>query len=260
MRATDSPGAGVPIELTLNGERYAADLARPISLALPLRASAKRGRAWGAAPLTNEPVRVGDWVGDVDAGSAVNFAALSLTPHGSGTHTETVAHITKLTADNSVAAVAPLGMLAATLVDVPLRTLPDGGRVADLRTLRGEGVHTAALVLRALGTGHVDIDFTGTDPPYLDAGDVAWLVEEGVEHLVTDLPSLDRERDGGALAAHRAFWKFPERVRGGATVTELARLNQALAPGLYLLSLNALPLEADASPSHPILYALNPAN
>jgi arylformamidase len=31
----------------------------------------------------------------------------------------------------------------------------------------------------------------------------------GVRHLLVDLPSVDREEDGGVLAAHHAFWDFP---------------------------------------------------
>jgi len=79
----------------------------------------------------------------------------------------------------------------------------------------------------------------------------------GVQHLITDLPSVDRELDGGALAGHHAWWCLPDHPRKEATITELARLNQPLADGLYLVGLHALPLAADASPSHPLMYPLS---
>lgn len=33
-----------------------------------------------------------------------------------------------------------------------------------------------------------------------------------VKHLLVDLPSVDRENDGGRLAAHRIFWNLPVDV------------------------------------------------
>lgn len=40
-----------------------------------------------------EPHRSGGWIGSVDRGSSVNCPQLTLVPHGSGTHTETVGHV-----------------------------------------------------------------------------------------------------------------------------------------------------------------------
>lgn len=247
--------------VTFAGRRYRADLTSPISIALPLTAGPPSVRAWAAPPLSLDPVRFGSGIGDVERGGAVNFATLSLTPHGTATHTESCAHLLPPTPWNTVDRVAPAGMLLARLADLPVRELGGGrGRAVDCSPLRPYPPATPALVLRALGEHHVDRDFTDTDPPYFLPADVAWLGACGVGHPVTDLPSLDRERDGGALAAHRAFWGLPDRLRARATVTELARLNQPLAAGLYLVSLNVIPVRTDASPSHPILYALSPAD
>lgn len=55
------------------------------------------------------------------------------------------------------------------------------------------------------------MDYTGTDPPYLLPSLARWAVEHGVQHLLLDLPSADREDDGGHLQAHRAFWGLPPK-------------------------------------------------
>ena len=232
-------------------------MSQPISIALPLKPGPSNARAWAAPPTRSEPIAAGEWIGDVGRGGSVNFAELHITPHGAGTHTESVAHISRLSETNHVAAVAPRSALVARLIDVPIRDLAERGRVADLTQLRDDPPDAPVLLVRALGSGHVDGDFTGTDPPYFLPEDMDLLAESGVQHLVTDLPSLDRESDGGRLLAHRAFWKFPGAIRAAATVTELARLNHAPGPGLYLITFNVLPLHADASPSVPILYALS---
>jgi arylformamidase len=62
--------------------------------------------------------------------------------------------------------------------------------------------------------------------------------------------------DGGKLAAHKAFWKFPDAIRKNCSVTELIFVDDSIADGLYLLNLQIASLEMDASPSKPVLYKL----
>ena len=49
-------------------------------------------------------------------------------------------------------------------------------------------------------------NYSGANPPYLHHEAAAYLVECGVEHLLIDLPSVDREEDEGKLSAHKTFW------------------------------------------------------
>ena len=246
------------VTLTHAGRAYAADLARPISIAQPLLPGRHTVRAWGVPPVRAEPVRAGDWVGSVRAGAPVNFLDVTVNPHGNGTHTETLGHIAPDWEANTVLGLLPPGHFVGTLHDVPADVRDgSGGRVCDLSGLRENPPGTPGLLLRALGTADAaPRDFSGADAPYFRAEDLAWLADLGVEHLVTDLPSVDREEDGGALAGHRAFWRYPEAPRRAATITELARLNHVPGPGLYLVGLHALPLATDAAPSHPLLYPL----
>ena len=82
------------------------------------------------------------------------------------------------------------------------------------------------------------------------------LVENGVEHILVDLPSVDREVDGGRLEAHRAFWGLPNDPRPGCTITELVYVPQNAPDGMYLLHLGVAPFVNDASPSRPVLFPL----
>jgi hypothetical protein len=82
------------------------------------------------------------------------------------------------------------------------------------------------------------------------------MAERGILHLLIDLPSVDREEDGGKLAAHKAFWQYPARPRMDATITELIFVNNMITDGLYLLNLQICSLSLDASPSKPVIYAL----
>ena len=51
----------------------------------------------------------------------------------------------------------------------------------------------------------------GSNPAYLTAHAMAWLRGHGAQHVVVDLPSVDKEDDGGHLVAHRTFWGIAKR-------------------------------------------------
>ena len=81
-------------------------------------------------------------------------------------------------------------------------------------------------------------------------------MHRGVKHLLIDLPSVDKEIDGGALLAHRAFWEYPEKTNLERTITELIYVKNSILDGLYLLNLQISSFENDACPSKPVLYEL----
>jgi hypothetical protein len=82
------------------------------------------------------------------------------------------------------------------------------------------------------------------------------LVNMGIKHFLVDLPSVDREDDGGKLLFHKTFWQYPQNIRKDATITELIFVPGNVQNGTYLLNLQIASFELDASPSKPVLYAL----
>ncbi len=115
-----------------------------------------------------------------------------------------------------------------------------------------------ALVLRTAGEVlRRNRNWSGTNPPYLQAEALAWLADAGYEHLLVDLPSVDREEDGGGLAAHRAWWRYPWATRTQATITEMIVVPDHLPDGRYLLQMQLPLMDMDAAPSNPVLYFLN---
>ncbi len=243
------------IQITLAAKNYQCDLDQPIDCSVPV--SAKGTTAWGVGPARITPHREIGFTGSVAAGASVNFNDIAFNPHAHGTHTECLGHITPTV--HSINQDPPPPLMPAWLVTLhpePVnggqaikagqlsRALPDlQGEAVILRThLPPEGLHARA--------------WSGTNPPYLQADAAAWLVGRGVHHLLLDLPSVDPERDGGALAAHKAFWGLPDNPRHGATITELISVPASAEDGLYLLNLQVAALENDASPSRPVLFKL----
>jgi hypothetical protein len=126
------------------------------------------------------------------------------------------------------------------------------------------GLQARAAVLRTLPNEHDKfVEQRAATAPFLSREAASWLVAQGIEHLVLDVPSADRSSDGGELTAHRIFFGLPagsssmlESQRPRSTITELAFADDALADGWYFLSLQSPAICGDAVPSRPVLYPL----
>lgn len=247
-------------EIHHHGRKWRIALNDPIDLSIPLDAESSGPRAWHVGPPAFTPVRAGERSYAVKEGASVNFRDVAFNPHGHGTHTESVGHITP--------EVHPVGPLlqrywfTAQLVSV----LPEQRRTAEgldavitLGQLRGAVREhpPEALVLRTLPNDESKRwrQWTGTNPPYLEHEACAWLRSIGVRHLLLDLPSVDREQDGGKVAAHHAFWDHPATVDLRRTITEMIFVPESVPDGAYLLELQVPNFINDAAPSRPVLYA-----
>jgi hypothetical protein len=99
-------------------------------------------------------------------------------------------------------------------------------------------------------------NYSETNPPYFEQSIVDLLNENTINHFLTDLPSVDRELDGGLLSFHHRFWNVPENPNLERTITELIYVDSTVEDGEYILDLQLAPFENDASPSRPILYKI----
>lgn len=245
------------IQLAFNKKNYSANLHEPLDISIPLREGNNNPSCYWAEAVKFETIESGDFIGSVAKGGSVNYQKLTITPHGNGTHTECYGHIT---ADRAVVnETLKHHHFFTELITVEPVKLNDGDLVIARETLQQKIKHkTAGLIVRTLpNTSEKKLrQYSGTNPPYLQADAVSFLVDRGIEHLVLDLPSVDKEVDGGKLAGHRAFWKFPEQVRTGCSITELAFIENTIPDGLYLMNLQVINLEMDASPSRPMLFKL----
>jgi len=115
-----------------------------------------------------------------------------------------------------------------------------------------------AIIIRTIPNTNEKLSkqYSNTNPPYLLEAAVIYLREKGIKHLLIDLPSVDKEKDGGRLLAHNAFWNTQGKIRRDATITEFIFVPNAVKDGTYFLNLQIAPFENDATPSKPILYKL----
>ena len=241
-------------------EKLFIDTSKPLDISMPLSAGPDNPRAWYVNPPKFEPVRDGHYVGSVAEGGAVNFRNISFNPHGHGTHTECLGHITKEV--HSVNKVLKEYFTKARLISVlPRRVELENGEVdfvvfpdqIDLSDFDGN-----ALVVRSMPQdgSKLSKNYSSTNPAYFDIKCVDKLLKNGIKHLLIDLPSVDRESDGGELVFHHAFWEVPQNPNFERTITEFIFVNRQIEDGDYILELQLAPFANDASPSRPVLYKI----
>ena len=202
------------------------------------------------------------FIGDVRQGGACNCDTVSLIPHGNGTHTECVGHISREPV--YIKDVVREVMTYAKVVSIsPQQSMTGGDMVIPLEEMR-RALHDFtgdALIVRTL-PNHSDKQcrsWSGTNPPYFEQGTGVVLREHGIKHLLCDVPSVDRESDGGVMAVHHEFWHYPESPRLDATISEMVFIGDHIEDGDYLLHLAPLALESDAAPSTITLYRFEDA-
>lgn len=236
---------------------FRIDLSKPLDISIPLRASQNNVNAWYIDEPKIEPVKNGDWVGSVKEGADVNFNNIHFNPHAHGTHTECIGHITEefhsinqnlkqffFTAE--VISVAPEKYFKDTVIskhqiDVLLKTK-----------------NPEALVIRTLPNTKEKKNkhYSETNWTYLLEDAMVFIREKGIKHVLLDLPSVDREHDGGKLLSHKAFWDFDGNRRLDCTITEFIYVPNKVKDGSYMLNLQIAPFENDATPSKPVLYKI----
>lgn len=265
--------------IDLGGAELLINLSQPIDIAINLDFSGAQPRHFGAPHAAAHAFSVPGFSGSVAQGASCNCDVITLIPHCNGTHTECVGHLTqeRLDAHRQV----PPGLLPALLVSIEPADARGVTETTDPAPQSGDQLITRhalehqwpknlptqprAIVIRTLPNDARKIrrDYTDSTPAYLTREAAEFLVDRGIEHLVIDLPSLDRAHDQGRLSAHRVFFGLPRgstslkaAQRPGATVTELAFIPDEVADGAYLLEIQVPAIGGDAVPSRPLLYSI----
>ncbi len=238
------------------GKRYSVRLDRGIDLSIPYSESQSQVNCFFAPYYKSEPFMLGSFVGSVAKGGTVNFYNTQINVHGSGTHTECYGHIHPNRM--SVLDVKLKSHMLAELCTVYPTLLDNGDRAVTLPTLKSllDDFDLECLILRTMPNGKEKRHFkySGTNPCYIMPEAMEFLVQKGLKHLLVDLPSVDREDDAGKLECHRKFWEG-QRAHD-CTITELIYVPAEAMDGLYLLNLQLGPMDGDAAPSRPVIYAL----
>jgi kynurenine formamidase len=241
----------------------------------------------------------GIFVGSVAEGGVCNYQRISLTPHGNGTHTECYGHLNDQEKNNvtinqclktfwfvaRLISLKPTQLtekhLTNTLQNEEFSQLKQIAEIGDEVVLRKDleeklneienienSIPYEALIIRTLPNSEAKKtrQYSGQNPPYLEPSIGKFLANKNINHLLLDLPSVDKEWDKGKLSVHKGFWNILDtdkdrisdfsKARKDTTITELIFVDEKIKDGVYLLNLQIPSLEIDAVPSKPVLYRM----
>lgn len=249
--------------VTINN-KYEIDLSKPIDISIPLTNTDENPIAWYIDKPEIKPVVFGEWIGKVTEGSSTNFNNIFFNPHGHGTHTECLGHITR--EFYSINQCLKQFFFTAQLISVQPENLDDDLIISKeiISTALDVTKNIESLIIRTLPnpTSKKSKKYSNTNPPYLSEDAAIYIRELGIQHLLIDLPSVDREEDEGKLLAHKAFWNVKdvnnlnEDARMNCSITELIYVDDSVEDGNYILNLQIASFENDASPSKPVLFKI----
>jgi kynurenine formamidase len=239
------------------------DTSKGFDISIPLTNDDQNPLAWYVDKPVFEPVRAEGFVGLVSQGSSTNFRNIFFNPHGHGTHTECLGHITNEI--HSINQHLKKSFFTAEVISItPEKVWNEQAKVWDEvitkkmleKTIESDSVD--AIVLR---TSPNQIDkknknYSNSNPAYLNVECVEVLNQRNVSHFLIDLPSVDRENDEGKLLFHHAFWQVPENPQFHKTITEFIYVSDDIKDGKYILNLQTAPFENDATPSRPVLFEI----
>jgi kynurenine formamidase len=245
------------------GQTFEIDLSKPIDISIPLTNTDANPIAWYIEKPEIEPVKFGEWIGKVSQGSSTNFNNIFFNPHGHGTHTECLGHITK--DFYSINQCLKQFFFTAELISITPEEIGIDRIISKSQIeMALNGKTPEAIVIRTLPNleSKKHQNYSKTNPPYLEEEAAAYMREIGIQQLLIDLPSVDREEDEGKLLAHKAFWNVINVVelntdaRLNCTITEMIFVENEIQDGSYILNLQIASFENDASPSKPVLYKI----
>lgn len=250
------------MEITLlhNQIKYKANLDKPLDISIPLEHE-KSPIAFGAPKYKATPLEAGSFIGSLEAGSPVNFYNIEINPHGNGTHTESVKHIDQR-GKNILETLDKQHHVAKLITAKPHqkanKDLVVNKASLDISKNDLEGITALVIRTKPNRQSKKKKNYTGKNPIYFDTRLLKFLSKH-IEHLLIDVPSVDREHDGGKLSGHKAFWQVNGELALDKTITEMIFVDNKIKDGLYLLNIQIIPVVIDASPSRPVLYKLQEA-
>ncbi|MBJ2174854.1 cyclase family protein [Aureibaculum sp. A20] len=232
-------------------QKLKINLSEPLDISIPV-------------PLTRDNVGVLAWdqksprlkkLRSVRKKHSTNFNSILFMPHAHGTHTECIGHIThEFISINKT--LKQFFFLAEVVTVAPEKI--NGDLVISKKQMQFVlgNKKREAIIIRTMPnmTDKLKRNYSKSNPPYLLEDAVILLKDKGIEHLLIDLPSIDKEKDGGKLLAHNAFWNTKGKKRLAATITEMIFVSNKIKDGKYFLNLQIAPFENNATPSKPILY------
>ena len=260
--------------LSIKDKQVEIDFSKGEDISIPLIFNGEQPNTYGVQKASSKAYEDGQFIGDTRKGGPCNFETYTLTPHCNGTHTECIGHITQDRID--IISSLKQEFIPASLISIiPEKNtesyapdLSSNDLLITKNRLKEHLTHLEKKMLKGLiirtlpnTTEKKYRDYMKTPSAFFSLEAMQYIVDLGVEHLLVDLPSVDRLFDDGVLSAHNIFWNTKKKklnnISRNKTITEMIFVDNNVKDGYYLLNLQIAPFKSDAAPSRPVIYIAN---
>ncbi len=258
----------VSVELGNKSYRILTDQSLDIGISLDFNGS--QPNFFGVEKATAIAYENENVVGDTMRGGGCNFQTVHFTPQCNGTHTECVGHI--VNENICISDILPDIMIPATVITVSPETDSSSDDFVISESLIQSHWKTDAsefwnaLIIRTLPNPPEKKYKTYAPddiPPYITRDAISYIKSKGTDHVLVDLPSIDRAQDEGKLKGHHEFWDVEQGKHtlnntnpSQRTITEMIFIPDEISDGSYFLNLQIAGFALDSAPSRPILYPM----
>jgi len=256
-------------------------------LAIPLAFNHQQPNHFDAVQASSKAMQAGGFIGDTEQGGSCNVNEIILNPHCNGTHTETIAHIcdfsaplSQMNSEITLPALMPSVLISITpeLASQSSDSYSPDFSIDDRIITRAaleqtlvcyENEQCQTVIIRTLPNDlnkqtmrYSAEKSAAQQPAFFSREAILYLNERGVEHLLVDMPSIDRLHDDGLMTCHHLFWQVIEGAHQPSptslinkTITEMIYVDNHLNDGFYFINIQTPAFVSDAAPSRPVLYA-----
>ncbi len=266
-------------EFQIGSNHFQIDSSKSFDISIPYHFDNQGISAFGVGYPESTSVSGPTFCGNTQHGGSCNVTELRIIPHCHGTHTECIGHV--VNQPISVADILQDAWIPATLISVqPVIAVDCSDRYASaiepddwiitrdnvcnaLKLFDDSRFHRA-VIIRTLPNPLSKKNCAYDVAPFFSNDALDEICKPENQHLLVDLPSVDRMQDQGKLSNHRRFWGLPNEGHDLAeakpptkTITELIYVHDHIPDGYYFLNLQIAPFVADATPSRPLIYRVS---
>ncbi|UCE93556.1 MAG: cyclase family protein [Flavobacteriaceae bacterium] len=267
------------LEFKIDYKTYGFDSNSFEDISIPLKFNSEQPNAFGVPKATSKAFEYGPVSGDTRKGGSCNFEEIHLIPHCNGTHTECIGHITHHR--YSIQKQLKDTFIPATLITIdPKQALssedsyrPDikaGDHFITAGSLKQRLSSSSKSFLKALiirtepnALSKLHRSYSNERAAFFSLEAMKFISDLGVEHLLVDLPSVDRSNDEGKLSTHHIYWNMKQGSHEVSqdsylykSITEMIYVPDTIRDGNYLLNLQIASFVSDASPSRPLIFPI----
>lgn len=268
------------MKICLNNTDFSFDVSQPVCISIPVNFYGDQPNTYNVPKASAKAFESSGFIGDTRKGGGCNFEAFRMIPHCNGTHTECIGHISfdRIFIND----VLKDSFIPSTLITVAPENAFDTSdnyepgknetdmlitkKILEYKLRNADAEFLQGLLIRTLPNddSKKSRQYMNNLPPFFSIEAMEYIASLNVNHLMIDIPSVDRTFDEGKLTAHHIFWNVKKeshdvniKIHSMKTITEMIYVPETVKDGICIACIQIPDLCSDAAPSRILIYKIN---